>query len=161
MYGLLCESLHDFIKESYGDDVWKLVRERADVRLHSFVTHQVQSLEMRLNRSAQMKHYLHVGMCVCVSAGVQRERDPTYCEGSQWSHRHALQWADELLGSLLPGLCREIRLWQDPQGEKKNRLENSANFMELSKKIILNCIFLLLFSTHSVIKLTLKLPDWW
>ncbi|XP_042196017.1 soluble guanylate cyclase 88E-like [Callorhinchus milii] len=40
MYGLLCESLHDFIKESYGDDVWKLVRERADVRLHSFVTHQ-------------------------------------------------------------------------------------------------------------------------
>ncbi|KAG7275730.1 hypothetical protein CRUP_009833, partial [Coryphaenoides rupestris] len=25
MYGLLCESLHDFIKESYGDDVWKLV----------------------------------------------------------------------------------------------------------------------------------------
>lgn len=41
MYGLLCESLHDFIKESYGDDVWKLVRERADVRLHSFVTHQV------------------------------------------------------------------------------------------------------------------------
>ncbi len=44
MYGLLCESLHDFIKESYGDDVWKLVRERADVRLHSFVTHQVQCL---------------------------------------------------------------------------------------------------------------------
>ncbi|XP_030253295.1 soluble guanylate cyclase 88E-like isoform X1 [Sparus aurata] len=43
MYGLLCESLHDFIKESYGDDVWKLVRERADVRLHSFVTHQVYS----------------------------------------------------------------------------------------------------------------------
>lgn len=43
MYGLLCESLHDFIKESYGDDVWKLVRERADVRLHSFVTHQVTS----------------------------------------------------------------------------------------------------------------------
>lgn len=42
MYGLLCESLHDFIKESYGDDVWKLVRERADVRLHSFVTHQVR-----------------------------------------------------------------------------------------------------------------------
>uniref|UniRef100_A0A672ZHU2 guanylate cyclase n=1 Tax=Sphaeramia orbicularis TaxID=375764 RepID=A0A672ZHU2_9TELE len=42
MYGLLCESLHDFIKESYGDDVWKLVRERADVRLHSFVTHQVK-----------------------------------------------------------------------------------------------------------------------
>ncbi|XP_072367929.1 soluble guanylate cyclase 88E-like isoform X8 [Scyliorhinus torazame] len=41
MYGLLCESLHDFIKESYGDDVWKLVRERADVRLHSFVTHEV------------------------------------------------------------------------------------------------------------------------
>jgi hypothetical protein len=44
MYGLLCESLHDFIKESYGDDVWKLVRERADVRLHSFVTHQVDFL---------------------------------------------------------------------------------------------------------------------
>ncbi|XP_069762917.1 soluble guanylate cyclase 88E-like isoform X1 [Narcine bancroftii] len=43
MYGLLCESLHDFIKESYGDDVWKLVRERADVRLHSFVTHEVYS----------------------------------------------------------------------------------------------------------------------
>ncbi|XP_033948239.1 soluble guanylate cyclase 88E-like isoform X2 [Pseudochaenichthys georgianus] len=43
MYGLLCESLHDFIKESYGDDVWKLVREKADVRLHSFVTHQVYS----------------------------------------------------------------------------------------------------------------------
>lgn len=53
MYGLLCESLHDFIKESYGDDVWKLVRERADVRLHSFVTHQVQPLEMRLNCSAE------------------------------------------------------------------------------------------------------------
>lgn len=45
MYGLLCESLHDFIKESYGDDVWKLVREKADVRLHSFVTHQVQFLK--------------------------------------------------------------------------------------------------------------------
>ncbi|KAG7247534.1 hypothetical protein CRUP_034704 [Coryphaenoides rupestris] len=48
MYGLLCESLHDFIKESYGDDVWKLVRERADVRLHSFVTHHAaiqQTLE--------------------------------------------------------------------------------------------------------------------
>ncbi|XP_038651140.1 soluble guanylate cyclase 88E-like [Scyliorhinus canicula] len=43
MYGLLCESLHEFIKESYGDDVWKLVRERADVRLHSFVTHEVYS----------------------------------------------------------------------------------------------------------------------
>ena len=42
MYGLLCESLHDFIKESFGDDVWKLVRERADVRLHSFVTHEVR-----------------------------------------------------------------------------------------------------------------------
>lgn len=66
MYGLLCESLHDFIKESYGDDVWKLVRERADVRLHSFVTHQVQSSEMWLNRSEQIKHYLHVGVCVCL-----------------------------------------------------------------------------------------------
>ncbi|XP_032891100.1 soluble guanylate cyclase 88E-like [Amblyraja radiata] len=41
MYGLLCESLHNFIKESYGDDVWKLVREQADVQLHSFVTHEV------------------------------------------------------------------------------------------------------------------------
>lgn len=49
MYGLLCESLHDFIKESYGDDVWKLVRERADVRLHSFVTHQVQFCMCALN----------------------------------------------------------------------------------------------------------------
>ncbi|XP_078280574.1 soluble guanylate cyclase 88E-like [Rhinoraja longicauda] len=43
MYGLLCESLHNFIKESYGDDVWKLVREQADVQLHSFVTHEVYS----------------------------------------------------------------------------------------------------------------------
>ncbi|XP_072367927.1 soluble guanylate cyclase 88E-like isoform X6 [Scyliorhinus torazame] len=47
MYGLLCESLHDFIKESYGDDVWKLVRERADVRLHSFVTHEVLGRHVR------------------------------------------------------------------------------------------------------------------
>ncbi|KAJ8405484.1 hypothetical protein AAFF_G00319570 [Aldrovandia affinis] len=37
MYGLLCESLHDFIKESYGDDVWKLVRERADVYSESVI----------------------------------------------------------------------------------------------------------------------------
>lgn len=48
MYGLLCESLHDFIKESYGDDVWKLVRERADVRLHSFVTHQVRDCILKI-----------------------------------------------------------------------------------------------------------------
>lgn len=48
MYGLLCESLHDFIKESYGDDVWKLVRERADVRLHSFVTHQVRDCVFKI-----------------------------------------------------------------------------------------------------------------
>lgn len=51
MYGLLCESLHDFIKESYGDDVWKLVRERADVRLHSFVTHQVRDCIFKITVS--------------------------------------------------------------------------------------------------------------
>lgn len=96
MYGLLCESLHDFIKESYGDDVWKLVRERADVRLHSFVTHQVpQHLPPCL-------HLLWYGdifslsvrelyACACVLAGVQRECDPQNCEGSQWSDRNALQ----------------------------------------------------------------------
>ncbi|KAL3972914.1 tubulin polyglutamylase TTLL1 [Sarotherodon galilaeus] len=37
MYGLLCES-HDFIKESYRDDVWKLVREsRCQVYIESFI----------------------------------------------------------------------------------------------------------------------------
>lgn len=55
MYGLLCESLHDFIKESYGDDVWKLVRERADVRLHSFVTHQVRWSHDRRPRGFAIK----------------------------------------------------------------------------------------------------------
>lgn len=70
MYGLLCESLHDFIKESYGDDVWKLVRERADVRLHSFVTHQVHSLEMWLI----MQHKWSItSMLACVCLQVYSE----------------------------------------------------------------------------------------
>lgn len=66
MYGLLCESLHDFIKESYGDDVWKLVRERADVRLHSFVTHQVQwSCVHALNRDVFAVLSVQPSQCVC------------------------------------------------------------------------------------------------
>ncbi|CAH1256862.1 GUCY1B3 [Branchiostoma lanceolatum] len=41
MYGLLLESINEYIKEAYGESVWKLIRERALCPHHSFVTHQV------------------------------------------------------------------------------------------------------------------------
>ncbi|KAI8499673.1 hypothetical protein Bbelb_227240 [Branchiostoma belcheri] len=43
MYGLLLESINDYLKGAYGEAVWKLIRERANVPHHSFVTHQVYS----------------------------------------------------------------------------------------------------------------------
>lgn len=64
---------------------------------------------------------------IVVIAGVQWECDPPYCKGSQWSDRHTLQWADELLGCLFPGLCREVRLWQDPKGEESPPARSCQN----------------------------------
>ncbi len=144
MYGLLCESLHDFIKESYGDDVWKLVRERADVRLHSFVTHQVQwcsnTLALKSDISAICLfiwvNLSSVIMMMCVSAGVQWECDSAHRKGSQRSDRHTLQWTHELLGCLLPGVCWEVWLWQDPQGEKKISVNHSVVFWEMCDRVL-------------------------
>lgn len=72
------------------------------------------SIKTLLQSSTSKRVYPH-----CVWAGVQRECDTPYCQGSQRSDRDPLQWADELLGRLLPGLCWKIRIWQNSQGERK------------------------------------------
>ena len=40
MYGMLLESVEHFLKEKYGQKTWNLIRLRAEVRNHVFVTHE-------------------------------------------------------------------------------------------------------------------------
>ncbi|XP_063724279.1 soluble guanylate cyclase 88E-like, partial [Symsagittifera roscoffensis] len=43
MYGLLLSSFADAIKETFGEEAWKQIREKAGVQYASFITHQVYS----------------------------------------------------------------------------------------------------------------------
>lgn len=43
MYGLLIESIIDFVKRRYGSTVWEKVRKRAKIDNYSFSTHQQYS----------------------------------------------------------------------------------------------------------------------
>lgn len=40
MYGMLLESVEHFLKENYGENNWNLIRLRAGVKNHVFVTHE-------------------------------------------------------------------------------------------------------------------------
>ncbi|XP_074617488.1 soluble guanylate cyclase 88E-like isoform X2 [Acropora palmata] len=40
MYGMLLESVEHFLKEKYGEKTWNLIRLRAGVKKHVFVTHE-------------------------------------------------------------------------------------------------------------------------
>lgn len=40
MYGMLLESVEHFLKEKYGEKTWNLIRLRAGVKNHVFVTHE-------------------------------------------------------------------------------------------------------------------------
>ena len=40
MYGMLLESVEHFLKEKYGENIWNLIRLRAGVTYHVFVTHE-------------------------------------------------------------------------------------------------------------------------
>jgi len=40
MYGMLLESVEHFLKEKYGEKTWNLIRSRAGVKNHVFVTHE-------------------------------------------------------------------------------------------------------------------------
>lgn len=153
MYGLLCESLHDFIKESYGDDVWKLVRERADVRLHSFVTHQVQSVEMQWNLFPWNKYFdmktfssLPLLFSVCVWLQVYSEsvipRIAKAASGVTGTPYNELMnsWGVYFLGFVGKyGYDRILKV--------ENYTENCMHLWELLKKRIL----LNIFSTYLVL----------
>lgn len=43
MYGLLIESVADFIRRKYGNATWDQVRKKAKIDNHSFSTHQQYS----------------------------------------------------------------------------------------------------------------------
>ena len=43
MYGLLIESVADFVKRKYGNSTWEKVRKKAKIDNHSFSTHQQYS----------------------------------------------------------------------------------------------------------------------
>lgn len=40
MYGMLLESVEHFLKEKYGEKTWNLIRLRAGIKSHVFVTHE-------------------------------------------------------------------------------------------------------------------------
>ena len=42
MYGLLLGSFADAIKDTYGDEVWRQIREKAGVQYATFVNHTVR-----------------------------------------------------------------------------------------------------------------------
>lgn len=41
MYGLYLEAVNDYINESYGEDVWRLIENRAEIPHLKFVRHQM------------------------------------------------------------------------------------------------------------------------
>ncbi|XP_013410650.1 soluble guanylate cyclase 88E isoform X3 [Lingula anatina] len=43
MYGLLLESIYEYLKQTYGENVAEEIRKRANIHQHSFVTHKVYS----------------------------------------------------------------------------------------------------------------------
>ena len=43
MYGLLIESVAEFIKRRYGNATWEQVRKKAKIENHTFSTHQQYS----------------------------------------------------------------------------------------------------------------------
>ena len=49
MYGLLIESVMDFVKNKYGAAIWEKIRKKAKVDNYSFSTHQQYS-ETLLNK---------------------------------------------------------------------------------------------------------------
>ncbi|XP_075264519.1 soluble guanylate cyclase 88E-like, partial [Convolutriloba macropyga] len=54
MYGLLLSSFADAIKETFGEEVWKQIKDKAGVQYSTFVTHQVYSetLQPRLTNAS-------------------------------------------------------------------------------------------------------------
>lgn len=43
MYGLLLDSIQKFLREKYGEHYWVVIRRRAKLSNHWFVTHEVYS----------------------------------------------------------------------------------------------------------------------
>ncbi|KAJ4919803.1 hypothetical protein JOQ06_014239 [Pogonophryne albipinna] len=54
MYGLYLEAVSDYINESYGEDVWRLIENRAEIPHLKFVRHQMynDNLILRLAKAA-------------------------------------------------------------------------------------------------------------
>ncbi|XP_072572226.1 soluble guanylate cyclase 88E-like isoform X3 [Paramormyrops kingsleyae] len=54
MYGLYLEAVNDYINESYGEDVWRLIEARAEIPHLKFVRHQMHNdnLILRLAKAA-------------------------------------------------------------------------------------------------------------
>ncbi|KAK1895707.1 Soluble guanylate cyclase 88E [Dissostichus eleginoides] len=54
MYGLYLEAVNDYINESYGEDVWRLIENRAEIPHLKFVRHQMynDNLILRLAKAA-------------------------------------------------------------------------------------------------------------
>lgn len=54
MYGLLLESIGQFLRQEYGEDVWEDIRRRAHIEQHSFSTHIIypESMVPRIAESA-------------------------------------------------------------------------------------------------------------
>ncbi|XP_048009420.1 soluble guanylate cyclase 88E-like isoform X1 [Megalobrama amblycephala] len=54
MYGLYLEAVNDYINESYGEDVWRLIEARAEIPHLKFVRHQMynDNLILRLAKAA-------------------------------------------------------------------------------------------------------------
>ncbi|XP_068613334.1 LOW QUALITY PROTEIN: soluble guanylate cyclase 88E-like [Brachionichthys hirsutus] len=54
MYGLYLEAVNDYINESYGEDVWRLIENRAEIPHLMFVRHQMynDNLILRLAKAA-------------------------------------------------------------------------------------------------------------
>ena len=52
MYGLLLSSFADAIKETFGEEVWKQIKDKAGVQYSTFVTHQVIQVVLRLLRDS-------------------------------------------------------------------------------------------------------------
>lgn len=46
MYGLYLEAVNDYINESYGEDVWRLIEARAEIPHLKFVRHQMYKYDL-------------------------------------------------------------------------------------------------------------------
>ena len=41
MYGLILEGMADYIRREYGEEKWKMVRQKANINEETFSTHQM------------------------------------------------------------------------------------------------------------------------